>query len=162
MRGHHRAWAQTGPVALSRPCCHQPLRRGHFFLLGTGEEAIPGLACVSAGRILNGNGKYCCTLLAALRHAVQGNWPRGWHAWGEASMRRRDLLKTAAAATLSAGVAPRLGRGADRAKTLVFVPTSDLTILDPVVTGHGRRETPPISYSIRFTVSIPSGRHSHR
>src|SRR5580704_16007272 len=50
-------------------------------------------------------------------------------------MRRRDLLKTAAAATLSAGVAPRLGRGADRAKTLVFVPTSDLTILDPVVTG---------------------------
>ncbi len=49
-------------------------------------------------------------------------------------MRRRDLLKTAAA-TLSAGVAPRLGRGADRAKTLVFVPTSDLTILDPVVTG---------------------------
>jgi hypothetical protein len=50
-------------------------------------------------------------------------------------MRRRDLLKTAAAATLTAGVAPRLGRGADRAKTLVFVPTSDLTILDPVVTG---------------------------
>jgi len=50
-------------------------------------------------------------------------------------MRRRDLLKTAAAATLTAGVAPRLGRGADRAKTLVFVPTSDLTVLDPVVTG---------------------------
>jgi peptide/nickel transport system substrate-binding protein len=50
-------------------------------------------------------------------------------------MRRRDLLKTAAAATLTAGVAPRLGRGADRAKSLVFVPTSDLSILDPVVTG---------------------------
>ena len=50
-------------------------------------------------------------------------------------MRRRDLLKTAAAATLSAAVASRLGRGADRAETLVFVPTSDLTILDPVVTG---------------------------
>src|SRR5215468_3418713 len=50
-------------------------------------------------------------------------------------MRRRDLLKTAAAATLTAGVAPRLGRGADRAKTLVFVGVADLSILDPVVTG---------------------------
>ena len=49
-------------------------------------------------------------------------------------MRRRDLLKAAAAATFSITAAPRLGR-ADRAKTLVFVPTSDLTILDPVVTG---------------------------
>ncbi len=49
-------------------------------------------------------------------------------------MRRRELLKAAAAATLSITAAPRLGR-ADRAKTLVFVPTSDLTILDPVVTG---------------------------
>jgi hypothetical protein len=29
----------------------------------------------------------------------------------------------------------RLGRGADHTKTLVFVPTSDLAILDPVVTG---------------------------
>ena len=36
-------------------------------------------------------------------------------------MRRRDLLKAAAAATLTASVAPRLGRGADRTKTLVFV-----------------------------------------
>jgi peptide/nickel transport system substrate-binding protein len=50
-------------------------------------------------------------------------------------MRRRDLLKTAAAAVLTTAVAPRLGRGADRTKNLVFVPTSDLTILDPVVTG---------------------------
>ena len=50
-------------------------------------------------------------------------------------MRRRDLLKTAAAATLTAGVAPRLGRGADRAKTLVFVGVADLSVLDPVVTG---------------------------
>ena len=49
-------------------------------------------------------------------------------------MRRRDLLKAAAAATLTITAAPRLVR-ADRAKTLVFVPTSDLTILDPVVTG---------------------------
>jgi len=49
-------------------------------------------------------------------------------------VRRRDLLKAAAAATLTITAAPRLVR-ADRAKTLVFVPTSDLTILDPVVTG---------------------------
>jgi len=49
-------------------------------------------------------------------------------------VRRRDLLKAAAAATFSITAAPRLGR-ADRGKTLVFVPTSDLTILDPVVTG---------------------------
>jgi peptide/nickel transport system substrate-binding protein len=49
-------------------------------------------------------------------------------------VRRRDLLKAAAAATFTITAAPRLGR-ADRAKTLVFVPTSDLTILDPVVTG---------------------------
>ena len=50
-------------------------------------------------------------------------------------MRRRDLLKTAAAAVLTSGVAPRLGRGADRAKTLVFVGVADLSVLDPVVTG---------------------------
>ena len=50
-------------------------------------------------------------------------------------MRRRDLLKGAAAATLMAGLAPRLGRGADRAKTLVFVGVADLSVLDPVMTG---------------------------
>jgi peptide/nickel transport system substrate-binding protein len=50
-------------------------------------------------------------------------------------MRRRDLLKTAAAAVLTSGVAPRLGRGADRTKTLVFVGVADLSVLDPVVTG---------------------------
>jgi peptide/nickel transport system substrate-binding protein len=49
-------------------------------------------------------------------------------------MRRRDLLK-AAGAGVAALAAPRLGRGADHTKTLVFVPTSDLAILDPVVTG---------------------------
>src|SRR6516164_2174672 len=54
---------------------------------------------------------------------------------GRIGMRRRDLLKAAAAATLTASLAPRLGRGADRAKTLVFVPTSDLAVLDPIVTG---------------------------
>ena len=50
-------------------------------------------------------------------------------------MKRRDLLKAAAAATFTAGVTPRLGRGADRAKTLVFVGVADLSILDPVVAG---------------------------
>ena len=54
---------------------------------------------------------------------------------GSSGVRRRDLLKTAAGATLMAGVAPRLGRGADRAKTLVFVGVADLSVLDPVVTG---------------------------
>jgi len=48
-------------------------------------------------------------------------------------MRRRDLLKAAAATTLATGLAPRLAR-ANRAKTLIFVPTSDLAVLDPVVT----------------------------
>ena len=50
-------------------------------------------------------------------------------------MRRRELLKAAAAATFMTGVAPRLGRGADRAKTLVFVLVADLSVLDPVMTG---------------------------
>ena len=49
-------------------------------------------------------------------------------------MRRRDLLKAAAAATFTVSVAPRLGR-ADRAKTLVFVGVADLSVLDPVITG---------------------------
>ena len=48
-------------------------------------------------------------------------------------MRRRDLLKAAVATIFAAGMAPRLAR-ADRAQTLVFVPTSDLAVLDPVVT----------------------------
>jgi len=51
-------------------------------------------------------------------------------------MRRRDLLKAAAAATFAAGAAPRLGRAADRAKTLAFVAVADLSVLDPVVTGN--------------------------
>jgi peptide/nickel transport system substrate-binding protein len=48
-------------------------------------------------------------------------------------MRRRDLLK-AAGASLAALTAPRIGR-AERPKKLVFVPTEDLGVLDPVVTG---------------------------
>jgi peptide/nickel transport system substrate-binding protein len=47
-------------------------------------------------------------------------------------MLRRNLLK-AAVATLATSLAPRIGQ-AERAKTLVFVPTSDLTVLDPIVT----------------------------
>ena len=47
-------------------------------------------------------------------------------------MRRRDLL-TAAGAGLAALAAPRIGR-AERANKLVFAPTSDLSVLDPVVT----------------------------
>jgi peptide/nickel transport system substrate-binding protein len=52
-------------------------------------------------------------------------------------VRRRDLLKIAAAATLTASAGPRLGRASDRAKTLVFVGVADLSVLDPVV-GGGR------------------------
>jgi peptide/nickel transport system substrate-binding protein len=51
-------------------------------------------------------------------------------------VRRRDLLKGAAAASLATGVAPRLGRAADRAKTLIFVGVADLSLLDPVVSGN--------------------------
>jgi len=47
-------------------------------------------------------------------------------------MRRRDLLK-AAAANVAALAAPRIGR-AERTSKLVFAPTSDLSVLDPVVT----------------------------
>src|SRR3984893_18171771 len=47
-------------------------------------------------------------------------------------MRRRDLLKGAAAGA-AAIAAPRIGR-AEKQNKLVFVPTSDLAVLDPVVT----------------------------
>jgi peptide/nickel transport system substrate-binding protein len=47
-------------------------------------------------------------------------------------MRRRDLLNVGLAAA-AALAAPRIAR-ADKAKTLTFVPTSDLAVLDPVVT----------------------------
>src|SRR5215469_16781183 len=48
-------------------------------------------------------------------------------------MLRRDLLKAAAAAAVTNGLTVRIGH-AERAKTLVFVPTSDLAVLDPIVT----------------------------
>src|SRR5207237_8721271 len=66
--------------------------------------------------------------------AVQGKWPRCLQSWRETAVRRRALLKAAAAATFTVSVAPRLGR-ADRAKTLVFVGVADLSVLDPVITG---------------------------
>src|SRR5215831_748191 len=46
-------------------------------------------------------------------------------------MRRRELLK-AAGAGAAALAAPRIGR-AEKANKLVFVPVSDLSVLDPVV-----------------------------
>src|SRR5437660_344563 len=51
---------------------------------------------------------------------------------GGSAMRRRDLLK-AGLGTAGALAAPRIV-GAAAANKLVFVPTSDLTVLDPVVT----------------------------
>ena len=48
-------------------------------------------------------------------------------------VRRRDLLK-ATGAGFAALAAPRLGWAEETSK-LVFVPTSDLAILDPVITG---------------------------
>jgi peptide/nickel transport system substrate-binding protein len=49
-------------------------------------------------------------------------------------IRRRELLKTVAAATLAGGLAPSIGQ-AESAKTLRFVGVADLSVLDPVVTG---------------------------
>jgi peptide/nickel transport system substrate-binding protein len=49
-------------------------------------------------------------------------------------MRRRDLLK-AAGASFAALAAPRIG-WAGKANKLVFAPTTDLTVLDPVVTAN--------------------------
>jgi peptide/nickel transport system substrate-binding protein len=48
-------------------------------------------------------------------------------------MRRRDVLKTAGA-SVAALAAPRIAR-AERLNKLVVVPTTDLSVLDPVVTG---------------------------
>ena len=50
-------------------------------------------------------------------------------------MRRRDLLKNRGGGDAFGWRGAEAWGGTDRAKTLVFVPTSDLTILDPVVTG---------------------------
>jgi peptide/nickel transport system substrate-binding protein len=52
-------------------------------------------------------------------------------------MRRRDLLKVAGA-SLAAIAAPRIGL-AERTNKLVFVPTEDLSVLDPVFAGGRAR-----------------------
>jgi peptide/nickel transport system substrate-binding protein len=54
-------------------------------------------------------------------------------------MRRRELLK-AAAASVGALAAPRIGR-AEKANKLVFVPTEDLSVLDPMFAGPRSRRT---------------------
>jgi peptide/nickel transport system substrate-binding protein len=54
-------------------------------------------------------------------------------------MRRRDLL-TAAGASLGALAAPWIGR-AERINKLVFVPTEDLSVLDPMFAGPRSRRT---------------------
>src|ERR1700736_5476431 len=53
---------------------------------------------------------------------------------GMATIRRRDLLKAAAAAALAGGLAPSIGQ-TESARTLRFVGVADLSVLDPVVTG---------------------------
>jgi peptide/nickel transport system substrate-binding protein len=63
-------------------------------------------------------------------------------------MRRRDLLN-AGLATTAILAAPRIAR-ADKAKTLAFVPTSDLAVLDPVVTFN--RPTRNYAYLIFDTL----------
>src|SRR5215813_11171859 len=47
---------------------------------------------------------------------------------------RRDLLRTAAAATFANRLAPNIGH-AEPGKTLRYVGVADLSVLDPVVTG---------------------------
>ena len=92
-------------------------------------------------RETKGSNPSCSTGESATNRAKHGNFSRSsdgsklrprFFQQGD-RVRRRELLK-AAVATLTAGVAPRLGRGADRAKTLVFVGVADLSVHDPVVT----------------------------
>ena len=54
-------------------------------------------------------------------------------------MRRRELLK-AAGAGIAALAAPRIGRS-EKANKLVFVPTEDLSVLDPMFAGPRSRRT---------------------
>jgi len=54
-------------------------------------------------------------------------------------MRRRDLLK-ATGASLAALAAPQIGR-AEKSSKLVFVPTEDLSVLDPHFAGPRSRRT---------------------
>ena len=70
-------------------------------------------------------------------------------------MLRRDLLKGAAAG-ITTLAAPGIGR-AEGADKLVFVPTEDLNVLDPVVGGPARR-----AITTRSTASTRTGRPSLR
>ena len=63
-------------------------------------------------------------------------------------MRRRDLLK-AVAAGATALAAPPIGR-AEKANKLVFVPTEDLNVLDPVIGGP--RSTRTYAYLVFDTL----------
>jgi hypothetical protein len=69
-------------------------------------------------------------------------------------LRFHDNEPVLAAAALTAGVAPRLGRGADRANTLVFVGVADLSVLDPVMTGF--RPTRNAAYLVFDIADIAS------
>jgi hypothetical protein len=75
-------------------------------------------------------------------------------------MRRRELFKAAAVGALAIA-APRISR-AERPNKLIFVPPTDLIVLDPVVNLAGRRAITLISSSIRSTGLIRIGRHSRR
>jgi len=77
----------------------------------------------------------------------------------ETIMRRRVLLK-AAAASLAGLASPRIGR-AERHK-LVFVPTEDLSVLDPHFAGPRSRRITPISSSTRSTGWTRVGRPNLR
>ena len=55
-------------------------------------------------------------------------------------MRRRELLKAVGAGVAAALAAPRAGR-AERTNKLVFVPTEDLSVLDPHLAGARSRRT---------------------
>jgi peptide/nickel transport system substrate-binding protein len=68
-------------------------------------------------------------MASAERKATVANLHRSGE---EVVMCRRDLLK-AAGAGVAAIAAPRIGR-AERVNKLVFVPVSDLSLLDPVAT----------------------------
>jgi peptide/nickel transport system substrate-binding protein len=75
-------------------------------------------------------------------------------------MHRRELLK-AAGASLATLAAPRIGR-AEKASKLVFVPTENLGVLDPVVTQI--RSTRNHAYLVFDTLygSIRAGWHSRK
>jgi len=74
---------------------------------------------------------------------------------GGTPMLRRDLLKAGLGAA-AALAAPRIG-GAAAAKTLVVAPTSDLVVLDPVVTFN--RQTRNYAYLV-FALASGTALHA--